>query len=114
MGVVQALQIDFVQIHPGADIVKHLGRGISVRHEAGDQPGSLSLAEDLDRPFRGDQRFVIGADHHSGAVTKSQARQLAGGCLPPRGEGVRIADGLRGHPVLAVTAVQVAAEHAEA
>src|ERR1035441_5726645 len=71
------------------------------------------MAKDLDGPFGGDQRLVVGADHHARAVTERRLDQLPRGRRLPRSDSLRIANGLRRHPVLAIGAVQVAAEHAE-
>ena len=80
----------------------------------GDQPGGLGFLEHRDRPFAGDQRLVVGADDDACALrSASRTRSLGRGAERRRDRG-RIAQRLRRHPVLAIAAVQIAAEHAEA
>ena len=79
------------------------------------ETGRLRFLEHRDRPLAGDQRLVVGADDDARALPQRIADERfrrwrsSGGAT-----AARIAQRLRRHPVLAVAAVQVAAEHAEA
>ena len=53
--VVETLEIDFVQIEPGAQVFENLRSGVAVGDEAGDESGGFGLFEDGYRPFAGDQ-----------------------------------------------------------
>ena len=114
MPLVEALEIDFVQVHPWPYVGEDLGGGVSVGDEAGDQAGGLGLAENRDGPLGGDQRFVVGADQRRRTLPQGQPDQAGrrGGAEIQARSGV--AQRLRGNPVLAVPAVEVAAQHAEA
>ena len=112
--VVEALEIHFVQVYPRADVFEHLRRGVAVGYETGRQPGGLGLAENRHGPLGGDQRLVVGAHQAGRAVAQRHVDQfpwLRG--LKVRGRA-NIAQRLGRNPVLAVSAVEVAAEHAEA
>ncbi len=114
VAVVEALQIDFVEIEPRAHVVENLRRAVAVGDESGKKAGGLGFFENCDRPFAGDERLVVGADQNFRALIKGIAYEsLRSGCERRR-DGIGIAQGLRRHPVLAVSAMQVAAEHAEA
>ena len=79
------------------------------------QSGRFGFLEDGDGPLGGDERLVVGADQHLRSLLAARrapglrARLRAAARLR-----LRIAERLRGHPVLAVAAVEIAAEHAEA
>jgi len=112
--IVETLQVDFVEIEPGADVIENLRRGIAVRDEPGKKAGCFGLFENCDRPFAGDERLVIGADQNFRALLKGVANESLRSGGEWRRDRVGIAQGLRRYPVLAVSAMQVAAEHPEA
>ncbi len=76
--VVETLEIDFVQIEPGAQVFENLRSGVAVRNESGDQSGGFGLFEDGYRPFAGDQRLVVGADQNLRALRDGIAHQKFG------------------------------------
>ena len=80
----------------------------------GRESGGPGFLEHRDRPFARDERLVVGADDDARALAEriGNERLRRGG--QRRRNGRRIANRLRRHPVLAVRAVQIAAEHAEA
>ena len=43
MAIVEALQIDLVEVQPGPQIFENLRRAVAVGDESGDQAGSLAL-----------------------------------------------------------------------
>ena len=101
--IVEALEVDLVEIDPRADVLEHLRRAVAVRHVAGREPGGLRFLEDGDRPFAGDQRLVVGADDRRarpGAARR--ATSASGEAVERRRDRRRIAQRLRRHPVLAV------------
>ena len=65
VAIVEALEIDFIQIEPGTQVFEHLGSTVAVRNKSGQESCGLRFFEDCDRPFAGDQRLVIRADQHS-------------------------------------------------
>jgi len=114
VAVVEALEIDLIQIHPRAQVFEHLRRSVSVRHEPGEQPCGLGAAEDGHGPLGRDQRLVVRTDDHAGAGAPGQFHDLPGSSRPGRRHRIWIAQCLRGDPILAVSTVEIAAEHAEA
>ena len=112
--VVKALEIDFVQIEPGAQVFENLRSAVAVRNEAGDKSRGFGFFEDGYRPFAGDERLIVGADQNLRALGDGIADQKFGRGLEWRRDGAGIAQSLRRNPVLAVGAVQIAAQHAEA
>ena len=114
VAVVEALEIDFVEIDPRAQVFEHLRRPVAVRHEAGHQPRGPRFLEDGHGPFAGDQRLVVGADDHARPQSRGVSDQPFGRGFERRRGRPRIAQRLRRHPVLAVSAVQIATQHAEA
>ena len=79
------------------------------------RPAALRLLEHRDRPLARDQRLVVGADDDARAQARARrATSCSGEASQRRRHRGRIAQRLRRHPVLAVAAVQIAAEHAEA
>ena len=112
--VVETLEIDFVQIEPGAQVFENLRGGVAVGDETGDESGGFGLFEDGYCPFAGDQRLVVGADQNLCALGDGVAHQKFGRGFERRGDGGGIAQSLRRHPVLTIGAVQIAAQHAEA
>ena len=113
MGVRETFEIDFVEIDVGRDVIEHLLRSVSVGDVRADQAGLLRLLEDLHRPFRGDERLVVGRGDDLRAVLFGQADEIGGLDVDRRRAGDRVAQRLRGHPVLTVAAVVIAAEHPE-
>ncbi len=69
--------------------------------------------ENLDGPFRGDQRLVVGAGQHAAAVLKRQLDDPLRLDQHRGRDGFVVAQGLAGDPVLTEAAVEVAAQHAE-
>ena len=114
VAIVEGLKIHFVKVHPGPQIFEHLGRGVAVGDEAGDQTGRARLAKNRHRPFASDERLVVGADHACGAGRARGFHDLARRDSPEIQRRAEVAQGLRRDPVLAVSAVQVATQHAEA
>ena len=111
---VEALEIDLVEIDPGAQVVQHLRRPVAVGHVAGNETGGLRFLEHRHRPLARDQRLVVSAHHDACAQAHGVAYEIFGRCLEGRRHRRRIAQRLRGDPVLTVRAVQIAAEHAKA
>ena len=60
------LEVDFVVIGPGFEVVQDIGGGISIRHEGRFETCCSCMPEDLNRSFGCDQRLVVGAGHHQG------------------------------------------------
>src|SRR4051812_4656680 len=69
--VVEALEVDFVQVNVRAQEVEHLRGGVPIRDETGHQPGSARFLEYGDSPLAGDQRLVVGANHDLCALRQS-------------------------------------------
>ena len=76
MAVIEALQINFVKIHPRAQVFEHLRCAVAVGNVAGHQPRRRAFLEDSHRPFAGDQRLVVGADQDFGALAQGVAQQV--------------------------------------
>ena len=111
--VVETLEVDFVEIDPGMEIVEHLGSSVAIGHEGGEQAGLASFAKNGDGPLAGDERLVVGADYNLGALGKCVLDEQRGIGSKRRGAGMRIAQRLGGDPVLAIGTVQIAAQHSE-
>ena len=62
VAVVEALQVDFVGIDPGPQILEHARRAVAVRNESRHQAGRARFLENRDGPLARDQRLVVGAD----------------------------------------------------
>src|SRR5258708_29650751 len=75
VAIVEALEIDFVQVNPGMQIFEYLWGGVAVGNERGQQSGGLGLFEDGDGPFAGDQRLVVSTDKDFGPLIESLAHQ---------------------------------------
>jgi hypothetical protein len=112
--IVEALEIDLVEIHPRAEVLEYFRGAISIRHVRRRQPRQPRFLEDRDRPLARNQRLVVGAHHHARPETKRIPDERARRRLHRRHDRGWIPDRLRCDPVLAVRAVQIAAEHAEA
>ena len=78
------------------------------------RPGGFGQAEDGGGPFGGDERLVVGADQDAGPQTDGFVDELLGSGRNRADARDVFAQSLRGDPVLAVGAVQVATQHAEA
>src|SRR5207249_11999369 len=114
MAIVEALEIDLVEIDPRPQVFEYLRRPVAVRHVAGREAGRLRFLEYGDGPFARDERLVVRADDHASALANRIANEMAGRRLERRRNRLWIAQRLRRHPVLTVRAVQIAAEHPEA
>ena len=64
VAIVEALEVHLVEIDPGMEILEHLRSSVAIRNKRGQQARLAGLAENRNRPFAGDQRLVIGADHN--------------------------------------------------
>ena len=112
--IIETLKVDFVEIHPGTDELQHFGRGVAVRNEPSHEPGRFGLPEDIDGPIGRDERLVIGADDAPGTLTLRQGDQFFRSNGSKIKVGPKVAKGLGRDPVLAVAAMEITAEHAEA
>ena len=111
--IAEPLQVDLVERHPGPQVFEHLGRGVPVRDVGADEAGCLCLLEDRDPPLAGDEGLVVGRGDDASAASLRHPHDVPGLDQLRQGARARIAESLRGEPVLAVAAVVVAAEHAE-
>ena len=114
MAIVEAFEIDFVQIDPRAQIFEHFRRAVAVRHVSRRQPPCLGLLEDGHGPLARDERLIVRAHHHARVQPKRIVNEPFRRRLQRRRNGSRIAERLRRHPVLAVPTVQIASKHPEA
>ena len=112
--IVEALEIDLVDVEPRREVLDHLRRAIAVRDEPRRQAARAGRLEHRHAPLGGDQRLVVGGDDHARALPHGVARQRVRLHVTRWRHRRRIAQRLRRDPVLTVAAVQVAAEHAEA
>jgi hypothetical protein len=111
--VVEALQVDLVEVDVWADEVEDFGGAVTVGDVAADEAAGADLLEDFYGPFAGDERFVVGGDDDGRAVFEGELGELFRRAEPREADGLVVAERLGGDPVLAVAAVVVAAEHAE-
>src|SRR6266850_980239 len=112
--ILKTLEVDLVEIHPWFDVFENLRRAVAVRNIRRLQAFGARNFEDLDSPLAGDQRFVVRACHNAGAVLQRQRYELFR-CEPMgRSNRIGIAYRLRCDPILAIRAMEVAAEHTEA
>jgi len=114
VAIIETLQVDFVEIEPGAYVVENLLGAVAVGDESREKSGGFRFFENCDSPFAGDERLIIGADENFRALIKGVAHERLRRGLERQRNGVRIAQSLRRDPVLTVSAMQIAAEHAEA
>ena len=114
MAVVEALEIDFVEIDVRAQVLQHLRRAVAVGDEPRGEPLLPRLGEDRHRPLGRDERLVVGADQNPGVLPERVLHQRLWGRVEGRGNSLRIAQRLRRDPVLTVRTVQIAAEHSKA
>src|ERR1700688_407230 len=87
---------------------------VSVGNEASHQSSRTRFLKDSHRPFAGDQRLVIRADDDPAFLAEGVENKFCWVDAHRADSGGRITQGLRGHPILAVGAVQITAEHSEA
>ncbi len=113
VAIVEALEVHFVEIDPRMEILQDLRRPVAVRNKRCQQTRLSGLAENRNRPLAGDQRLVIGADHNFCALGKRVFDQQVRIGLERRRDGIRVAQRLRSNPVLAIRAVEIAAQHSE-
>ena len=111
--IVHRLEIDLVAIGPWPNVVEHFGRGVAVRNECGFQTGGSRGLEHIDCPFGGDQRFVVRRAHHARALALGQRDERGGGHVAGHHARGIVSQRLRREPVLAIAAMEVAAEHPE-
>ena len=114
VAIVEALEIDFVEIEPGAQVFEDLRSAIAVGNESGEQACGPCLLEDGYGPFAGDKWLVVSADYNSRALHEGVANQSVGRDIERGRDSIGIAQSLRSNPVLTVAAVEVASQHAEA
>ena len=111
--VVEALEIDLVEIDPRAQVVEHLGRRVAVRHVGADEAPRPALTEHVHRPLARDQGLVVGRRENARAMAYREVRDLRGGHLLGWHAHHRIAQRLRGQGVVTEGTVILASEHPE-
>src|SRR6266542_6447478 len=114
MPVIKTLEIDFVEIHPRADVFEHARRAVAVRDVRSHEPHPERGLEERYGPLAGDERLLVRAHDNLAAEANRVLDERGRRGVNRRRNRLRIAERLRRHPVLAVRAVQVAPEHAEA
>src|SRR6266568_2842848 len=114
MAVVETLEVHFVEINPRVEILEDLGCPIPIRDESGFEAAGSGFLEHGDGPLAGDQRLVVSADEGLRALAQCVADQDLRRRAERWRDRVRVAQSLRGDPILTVRAVEVAAEHPEA
>ena len=77
--IVEALEVDLVEIDVRPEVLEHLRRAVAVRHEPGHQARRARLLEDGDGPLGRDERLVVGADDDPRALVERAARTSAFG-----------------------------------
>ena len=111
--VTERLQIDLVQPHVRPDVIEDLLGAVAIADVGADEIGLRRLLEHGDRPLRGDERLVVGRGEDRRPGPPGQRNKVRGGrSIGPRYR-VRVADRLRGDPVLTVPTVEVAPQHPE-
>src|SRR5262249_7491430 len=98
---------------PGPQIFEHLRRAVAVRYESRRQARGLGFLEHRDGPLARDERLVVCADDDARALAQSIADEKFRRCFDRRSDSLRVPQRLRRHPVLAVGAMEIAAEHAK-
>ncbi len=111
--VVEALQVDLAQVEQGPQELHHLRGVVSVGDEGGGQSRIPGQPEHLRGPFRGNQRLVVGGGHRQRARGLGVHHDFLG--ADGLGAGLRriVAQGLACDPVLAITTMEVASQHAK-
>ncbi len=114
--LLHGFQVDFVAAQIRPQIVEHFRGGVSVGNVNAFQALFNGQLENFHRPFRGDQRFVVGRTDDTGAHFQAVLHDLLRrhaldiSCRTIRSG---VAQRLRAEPILAEAAVKVAAQHAE-
>ncbi len=111
--LVEAFQVDLEQLHVRPEKLEDLRRTVAVGDVAACNPVCAGQLEDLDRPFRGDQGLVVGADHGRHAVVRGDSHQLLRPAEARVADRLIVPQGLAGDPILAEAAVEVTPEHPE-
>src|ERR1700694_3732399 len=111
--VAERLEVDLVEVGPGADVLEDLSGGVAVGSVTSAKPARPRALENLDRPLGRNKGFVVRGGDHGGALSLRDVDQLLWRDVHGLRERTRVAQRLRGDPVLAIRAVQVTAEHAE-
>ena len=112
--IVEALEIDFIRVDVRTQVLEHARRPVAVRDECGCEPVFARLTENCHCPFHRDERLVVRGDDELCALPKRVLDQrLRCGVARWRAR-MGIAKRLRCHPVLAIAAMEIAAEHADA
>src|SRR5689334_19669528 len=114
VAVVEALEVHFVKIDPWAQKFEDLRCPVAVGDKRSQKSGSAGFLEYCNSPLAGDERLVIGTDQDLRTLLECVADHGFRRDLEGRRNGTRITESLRGNPVLTVSAMQVATQHAEA
>src|SRR5207244_12335932 len=62
MTIVEALEVDLVEVNPGPQVFEHMGRAIAIRDKSGKQAGGFRLFEYGYGPLAGDEWLIVGTD----------------------------------------------------
>src|SRR2546422_795003 len=111
--IVHRLEVDLVAVGPRADVVEDLGGGVAVRDERRLQPLGPGHLEDVHRPLGRDERLVVGGADELRPLPERQAHQRVRSDVGREHARGVVAQRLRREPVLAVTAMEITAQHAE-
>ncbi len=114
MAVIETLQVHLVKLHPRSQVFEDLGGTVSVGNKTGYQSSRARFFENSHGPFARNQRLVIRADDDPASLADGIVNKVCGRNMHRADNGSGVAQGLRGHPILAVGAVQITAEHSEA
>ena len=114
VAVIKALQINFVEVNPGSQVLQHLWGAVPVGDKGGQQSCCTGFLENCHRPLTGYQRLVVGAHQDLGALMKSLLHQSLGGGSQRGTNRGRVTERLGRYPILAIGTVQVTAQHSEA
>src|SRR5262249_47080067 len=114
VAIIEALEVNFVEINPVPQVLQDLWSPVPVRHEGRQQPGCTGFLEARHRPFAGDQGLIVRAHQDLGALLKRLPHELLR-CSSQWGNNrLRVTKGLGCYPILTVATVQVTAQHSEA
>src|SRR5207244_9971415 len=58
MTIVEALEVDLVEVNPGPQVFEHMGRAIAIRDKSGKQAGVFRLFEYGYGPLAGDEWLI--------------------------------------------------------
>src|SRR5262245_57096777 len=114
MTIVEAFEVDLVGVDMRSKIFEDARRPVAVRDKRGRKSLSSRVAKDCDGPFHRDERLVVRGDHELRTLAQRILDERLRRGVPRWRAGVRITKRLRRDPVLAVAAVEIAAEHTEA